>query len=200
MTRRLVAPAFALVAVPALAQTPTLTCEMRGDIRHCFDHHGYESTEQRSPGGYVHGWDNRGGAWTTWDHNGLADPVLTGPWRGSGVRSGGMVSVPSWGMRGILASASCGATLLRASFCREDGRSGSGRGGIPGRPPRPFLSLNEPRWRPWRPFSAASGRPTSPAARPAACQASAKQNRTKLAAMHGPGEGYSDLIVGLAAT
>jgi hypothetical protein len=46
---------------PSLGQT--LTCETRGSYRHCFDHHGYESTEERS-GDYVHGWDNRGRAWT----------------------------------------------------------------------------------------------------------------------------------------
>jgi hypothetical protein len=70
MTRVL---AFALILSAASAvtetPTPTLTCETRGDIRHCFDHHGYESTEERS-GDYVHGRDNRGGAWTTWEHNG----------------------------------------------------------------------------------------------------------------------------------
>ncbi len=46
---RLVALAFALAAAPALAQTPTLTCETA--YRHCFDHHGYESTEERSTAG-----------------------------------------------------------------------------------------------------------------------------------------------------
>ena len=47
-----------------------LTCETSRDRRHCFDHHGYESTEERS-GDYVHGWDNQGRAWTTWSHDGL---------------------------------------------------------------------------------------------------------------------------------
>jgi hypothetical protein len=27
-------------------------------------HHGYESTEERSPGGYTHGWNSPGHAWT----------------------------------------------------------------------------------------------------------------------------------------
>jgi hypothetical protein len=60
--------AFLLCAgSPALAGE--LACEAQGDIRHCFDHHGYESTEERS-GEYVHGHDNRGHAWTTWEHGG----------------------------------------------------------------------------------------------------------------------------------
>jgi hypothetical protein len=37
----------------------------RGDTHHCFDHHGYLSTEER-PGDYVHGWDSEGHAWTEW--------------------------------------------------------------------------------------------------------------------------------------
>jgi hypothetical protein len=41
-----------------------LTCETQGDIRHCFDHHGYLSAEERSAGGYVDGWDTDGHAWT----------------------------------------------------------------------------------------------------------------------------------------
>jgi hypothetical protein len=49
---RLVVLALALAAATASAQTPTLTCETRGDTRRCFDHHGYESTEERS-GDYV---------------------------------------------------------------------------------------------------------------------------------------------------
>jgi hypothetical protein len=65
---RVVALAFTLAAAPASAG-PTLTCETRGDIRHCFDHHGYLSTEEPS-GDYVHGWDNRSGAWTTWERDG----------------------------------------------------------------------------------------------------------------------------------
>jgi hypothetical protein len=67
--RLILALALVLAAAPAVAQTPTLTCETRGDIRHCFDHHGYESTEERSRD-YVHGRDNRGAAWTTWEHDG----------------------------------------------------------------------------------------------------------------------------------
>jgi hypothetical protein len=67
---RILALALALAAAPASAQTPTLTCEASGSYRHCFDHHGYESTEQQSPGGYVHRWDNRGKTWTEWTHGG----------------------------------------------------------------------------------------------------------------------------------
>jgi hypothetical protein len=65
---RTLALVLALAAAPASAQT--LTCETSGSYRHCFDHHGYESTVQSSPGGYTHGWDNRGKAWATWEHNG----------------------------------------------------------------------------------------------------------------------------------
>jgi hypothetical protein len=63
---------IALAAAPALAQTPPLTCETRGAYRHCFDHHGYESTEELS-GDYVHGHDNQGRTWTTWDHDGRSE-------------------------------------------------------------------------------------------------------------------------------
>jgi hypothetical protein len=59
---RLLALALALAAASASAQTPTLTCEVSGSYRHCFDHHGYESTEGRS-GDYTHGHDNQGRAW-----------------------------------------------------------------------------------------------------------------------------------------
>jgi hypothetical protein len=51
---------------PALGQT--LTCETRGDTRHCFDHHGHLSTEERS-GDYVHGGESQGRAWTTWERD-----------------------------------------------------------------------------------------------------------------------------------
>jgi hypothetical protein len=54
----------------------SLTCETRGDIRHCFDDHGHESTEERS-GDYVHGHDNQGRAWTTWEHDGRTDTWQT---------------------------------------------------------------------------------------------------------------------------
>jgi hypothetical protein len=56
---------------PSLGQTNT--CETQGDRRHCFDHHGYLSTEERS-GDYVHGWGQRGpsvddmGAWRAHHH------------------------------------------------------------------------------------------------------------------------------------
>jgi hypothetical protein len=65
MTRRrlALALALALTGVPSLVQT--LSCETSGAYRHCFDHHGNESTEERS-GDYVHGWDSEGHAWTEW--------------------------------------------------------------------------------------------------------------------------------------
>jgi hypothetical protein len=66
---RVLALTFALAAAPALAQTGTLTCEQSGDRRHCFDHHGYEATEERS-GDYVHGHNYQGHAWTRWQHDG----------------------------------------------------------------------------------------------------------------------------------
>jgi hypothetical protein len=34
-----------------------LTCDISGSHRHCFDHYGYLSTEERS-GDYVHGRDS----------------------------------------------------------------------------------------------------------------------------------------------
>jgi hypothetical protein len=64
---RAVALALFLLTGPALGQT--LTCETQGAVSHCFDHHGYETTEERS-GDYVHGHDNRGRTWTTWEHDG----------------------------------------------------------------------------------------------------------------------------------
>jgi hypothetical protein len=60
---------FALALAAARASAGTLTCETQGDTRHCFDHHGYLSTEERN-GDYTHGWDNQGRAWTTWEHHG----------------------------------------------------------------------------------------------------------------------------------
>jgi hypothetical protein len=61
--------ALALVLIGGGSLAQTLTCETRSDTRHYFDHHGYESTEERR-GGYVHGWDSEGHAWTTWEHDG----------------------------------------------------------------------------------------------------------------------------------
>jgi hypothetical protein len=57
--------ALALRAAQAFAGT--LTCEVSGagKAAHCFDHHGYLSTEERS-GDYVRGHDNQGDAWTEW--------------------------------------------------------------------------------------------------------------------------------------
>jgi hypothetical protein len=66
---RILPLAFAFVLAAAPASAGTLTCDTRGDIRRCFDHRVYESTEERSRD-YVHGWDNQGRAWTTWEHNG----------------------------------------------------------------------------------------------------------------------------------
>jgi hypothetical protein len=61
---RLLALTCALAAAPAAAGE-RLTCETQGDRRHCFDHRGYLSTEERS-GDYIHGHDNQGRAWTEW--------------------------------------------------------------------------------------------------------------------------------------
>jgi hypothetical protein len=53
------------LALGGSAVAQTLTCETSGAYRHCFDHRGYESTEERS-GDYVHGWGAKGHAWTEW--------------------------------------------------------------------------------------------------------------------------------------
>jgi hypothetical protein len=57
--------ALALAAAPASAGM--LTCEVSGagKTAHCFDHHGYLSTEERG-GNYIHGHDNQGHRWTEW--------------------------------------------------------------------------------------------------------------------------------------
>jgi hypothetical protein len=56
-----------------LKALPTLTCETRGNVRHCWDQRGNTVlTEERSPGGYTHSWTPGGKAFTTWDHNGLS--------------------------------------------------------------------------------------------------------------------------------
>jgi hypothetical protein len=77
--RRLTALALACGLAPTggppFAQT--LTCETRRAYRHCFDHRGYQSTEERS-GDYVHGWDNRSRAWTEWRQG---DRTYTWPMR-----------------------------------------------------------------------------------------------------------------------
>jgi hypothetical protein len=67
---RVLALAFVLTAFPASAEQPTLTCETRGDIRRCWDDHGNTVVTEERSGEYVHGRDNRGGAWTTWEHGG----------------------------------------------------------------------------------------------------------------------------------
>jgi hypothetical protein len=64
--------AFALWAAPALAQPSGLTCETRGDIRHCWDKYGNTVLTEERSGDYVHGHD-RGGAWTTWEHDGRTE-------------------------------------------------------------------------------------------------------------------------------
>jgi hypothetical protein len=49
------------VVLPALAQTPSLTCQDSGNMRHCWNERGETVlTQERSPGGYTHSWDNRG--------------------------------------------------------------------------------------------------------------------------------------------
>jgi hypothetical protein len=59
MTRVLASALVLTLTGPALGQT--LTCETSGDHRHCFDHHSYVSTEERT-GDCVPGWDGRGRA------------------------------------------------------------------------------------------------------------------------------------------
>jgi hypothetical protein len=49
-----------------------LTSETRGDIRHCWDERGDTVITEERSGDYVHGHDNYGRAWTTWEHNGRA--------------------------------------------------------------------------------------------------------------------------------
>jgi hypothetical protein len=44
------------VVIDGQSHGQTLKCETRGAYRHCFDHHGYDSTEERS-GDYVRGWE-----------------------------------------------------------------------------------------------------------------------------------------------
>jgi hypothetical protein len=63
MTRVLILT-FAL-AMTGQSLSQTLTCETSSGYRHCYDHHGYLSTEERS-GDYVRGWDRKGRAWTEW--------------------------------------------------------------------------------------------------------------------------------------
>jgi hypothetical protein len=53
--------ALVVAGLLASARGQTLTCEASGAYLHCFDHHGYLSTEERR-GDYVHGHDNRGRA------------------------------------------------------------------------------------------------------------------------------------------
>jgi hypothetical protein len=66
--RRILALALGIaMTVHSLGQA--LTCKTQGDRRHCFDHHGYLSTEERS-GDYVHAHDTQGRAWTRWEHDG----------------------------------------------------------------------------------------------------------------------------------
>jgi hypothetical protein len=64
---RILALAFALVAAtPASAGPPTLTCETRGDIRHCWNERGDTVLTEERSGDYTHGHDNHGHAWTEW--------------------------------------------------------------------------------------------------------------------------------------
>jgi hypothetical protein len=57
--------AFAL-AVTGTALAQTLTCETRGDIRHCWNEHGDTVVTEERSRDYTHGHDNRGHAWTEW--------------------------------------------------------------------------------------------------------------------------------------
>jgi hypothetical protein len=65
---RLVALSLALAAAPLFAGM--LTCETRGDTRHCWDERGNTAVTEERSGDYVHGHDNQGRAWTTWEHDG----------------------------------------------------------------------------------------------------------------------------------
>jgi hypothetical protein len=56
-----------------LTQTPTLICETHGDIRHCWNERGETVVIEERSGEYGHGHDNRGGAWTTWEHDGRTE-------------------------------------------------------------------------------------------------------------------------------
>ena len=58
---RIVPVALALASVSASAG-PTLTCETRGDIRHCWDSHGNTVITEERSGDYTHGWDGKGHA------------------------------------------------------------------------------------------------------------------------------------------
>jgi hypothetical protein len=64
LIRLTLALALALMAAPAFAGT--LTCETQGDRRHCWNEHGDTVVTEERSGDYVHGHDNRGGAWTEW--------------------------------------------------------------------------------------------------------------------------------------
>ena len=66
---RILALALAFAMTGPSLKGQTLTCDISGSHRHCFDHYGYLSTEERS-GDYVHGWDSEGHTWTTWEHDG----------------------------------------------------------------------------------------------------------------------------------
>jgi hypothetical protein len=57
---RFIPLAFALAA-PASAE-PMLTCETRGDVRHCWDERGNAVITEERSGDYVRGHDNEGRA------------------------------------------------------------------------------------------------------------------------------------------
>jgi hypothetical protein len=79
MTRLYVLALVALVAAaPATAQTPSLTCETSGAYRHCWNQRGDTVvTEEAAPGGYTHGHDSSGHAWTSWSHDGRTETWRT---------------------------------------------------------------------------------------------------------------------------
>jgi hypothetical protein len=68
---------LALVIAAAPACAGTLTCEAQGDRRHCWNERGETVVTKERQGEHVHGHDNRGGAWTTWTHDGHTETWLT---------------------------------------------------------------------------------------------------------------------------
>jgi hypothetical protein len=63
---------FVILVIAGALHAQTLTCTKDDHVRHCFNHQGYESTEERSRD-YVHGHDNTGHAWIVWEHDGRTE-------------------------------------------------------------------------------------------------------------------------------
>ena len=70
MNRAALALAF-LFASSCPSATQTLTCEPSSPtLSHCWGDHGRTVITEERSGDCVHGHDDRGRSWTTWDHNG----------------------------------------------------------------------------------------------------------------------------------